>query len=136
MVTLWLWFNTEPVSEREVTTDRCHPLVGPYTPLVQGMSGKGEREMTREVEWCVCLLSKLCLTLCFCVLGAHVWAARLRGHVQKMRAPGRIPNMFLFTQYTCMKMPFLRCSILSVCMRGSSPQEINIPVSRAHWLES
>eukprot|EP00064_Thunnus_orientalis_P005753 superscaffoldBa00000577_g5767 len=34
---VWLWFNTEPVSEREVTTDRCHPMVGPYTPLFQGI---------------------------------------------------------------------------------------------------
>lgn len=51
VVMVWLKSNTEPVSERDVTTDRCHTLVGPYIPHVRGMLGI---EMTREEEWCFC----------------------------------------------------------------------------------
>lgn len=106
VVMVWLWFNTEPVSEQEVTTDHCHPLVGPYKPLVQGMLGR-EREMTREVEWCFCLLQN-CVELyvyvysCSCLAGIHA-----HGHVQKFHAYAHKLNMF---QYSLLR------SACHVCM--------------------
>lgn len=66
MVTVWLWFNTEPVRERGVTTDHCHPLAGPCThPWTRG---KWVRERDDSTSRVMCLYSsKLCLTMGVCV---------------------------------------------------------------------
>lgn len=94
---VWLWFNTEPVSERG-----DHWPLSPYGKTIHPHWSRecwGGREMTREVEWCFCLLQN-CVELyvyvylfscfggmCFLVLVACVflfwWHVHAHERMQK-----------------------------------------------------
>lgn len=108
MVMVWLWFNTELVSEREVTTDRCHPLVGPYTSPVQGMSGRESDDRRSRVVFLStsnCVELNVYVYLCSCLGGMRM----LMGALQKTRANDHKLSMFLYEN------AFLPSACLYVC---------------------